>query len=652
MTDSGFPIKPVTGGTNPQAEAAKPNVKLTTLPSELQNVSRPVRVSGEVTDVKSDGTATIKTNQGNIEVQIRDVRLQRMIAEGQKIEIQIPPGSPPREAQVTLPSVRPAPERTVETLVDIIVKPTPLPQETSSAPSAPPPSLEPGAPLPAQPIKLESIPIEQVLPMLKAEVIEQVILLTAQNAAIPVDDLQEIFTPQTPVSTAALATSTPVIIEEIFAPGQPLNLSPAPAMEMPQPFIINFEQPAPSPLSALNIPLYEGEASTQIPAAIQQPIATIIPDIANLYPAQPMQIMPQTQATLLPMPQKAPVEITAMQIALHDLALQTPALSTTITQEATTENLIRQFFSQQSPLILDNQKAGEHTGIVIGKTEGNFPIILVPSVIATEKPQAFILQAPFETIIPGTQITFTMNDAIMTPVAAGMPVQTVMTASSFGFLDPQPWPLMTQILGTLAASAPQAAQLLTNMTPSPANPSQMGAAALFFIAAIRSGDLTSWLGEKTIDALRRGGNNNLLSRLGQEGASISRIASEPLTQDWRAMSLPFFMDQEMHKVTLYYKNDDGSRQDKENKGGQTRFVMDLNLSQIGPVQLDALFKPGRLDVILRTEDSFSPVMQQEMRDLYANALRQTQITGELLFQDQPQQWVKITPDNRNIGVSV
>ena len=75
---------------------------------------------------------------------------------------------------------------------------------------------------------------------------------------------------------------------------------------------------------------------------------------------------------------------------------------------------------------------------------------------------------------------------------------------------------------------------------------------------------------------------------------------------------------------------------------------------MGKVQLDGLFRPtqstsdtGRLDLVVRTENTFAQSTQSEMRRIYAKALRNTQITGELSFQNNPESWVTIQAEESN-----
>jgi len=169
---------------------------------------------------------------------------------------------------------------------------------------------------------------------------------------------------------------------------------------------------------------------------------------------------------------------------------------------------------------------------------------------------------------------------------------------------------MEDIYQNLARAAPQAAQSTTNMMPSPANPAQLGPAALFFMAAVRGGNLTQWLGDKAQEILSQSSKGkSLLNRLTQEGSVLSRM--EAPGQEWRSIALPFYSDQEVHKLILHYKHEHADQNDQEaQKGKQTRFIFELTPSQMGPLQIDGLYRGQRLDVIIRSQDNFSAAMRQ------------------------------------------
>ena len=109
---------------------------------------------------------------------------------------------------------------------------------------------------------------------------------------------------------------------------------------------------------------------------------------------------------------------------------------------------------------------------------------------------------------------------------------------------------------------------------------------------MRGGDLSQWLGTKATDILKVQKGGQALNRLMGESATLSRIAAEPMPQDWRALNIPLFYEGDMDKIALYYKHehDDGSDEKSTLKG--TRFVFDLALDAMGKVQLDGLFRPA------------------------------------------------------------
>lgn len=206
------------------------------------------------------------------------------------------------------------------------------------------------------------------------------------------------------------------------------------------------------------------------------------------------------------------------------------------------------------------------------------------------------------------------------------------------------WPALDEIHLNLNNTAPEAAKALNAILPSAQNPVQLGNATLFFIAALRSGDFQSWLGDRATDTLKKIGKPFLLDRLGQDMDSI-RNAENASSASWKSLSLPLTYQNEIHRIMLHYKKEQQDKEDhNKNNQGQTRFVMDLRLSNMGKVQLDALFQPRqkRMDLILRAEQIFSRAMQMEMRSIYASALEETAYTGELTFQGDPAKWVSIS----------
>ncbi len=228
--------------------------------------------------------------------------------------------------------------------------------------------------------------------------------------------------------------------------------------------------------------------------------------------------------------------------------------------------------------------------------------------------------------------------------------------SASQLLTPGNWPIMEEVQQSLSQASPLTVQAFNASLPSASMPAQLGAGILFFVAAMRSGDVQSWLGDKAVEVLKRSGKGSLPARLGGELSSLAKMSKENISGEWRALSIPLVWQDEVHKMVIYTNHesaDFNDENDKNGKGRKTRFIVDISLSNIGQVQLDGLFSgdasdtqestSGRLDLVLRTRQGFSQAMKQQMRSAYKSALDETRITGELSFQDHTLDWVRITP---------
>ena len=250
-----------------------------------------------------------------------------------------------------------------------------------------------------------------------------------------------------------------------------------------------------------------------------------------------------------------------------------------------------------------------------------------------------------------------------------------ITQNAAYFLSAEIWNTMQDINSALIqGNNLQAAQSFANIIPSPANPAQIAPAALFFIAAIRAGDIQGWAGDRITEALKKAGKGGLLNRLSDEISHMSQLSSKAASPgEWKAMSLPLFWENQIYKMPIYYKQDEASPRNKGKGGKTTRFIINLDLSHIGKVQIDALFRQGGsnphpppaavnsannsdaggynnkragLNIILRTTQPFSNSMRQEIRAIYQKALTESALSGDIDFQSDPDKWVFIHPDGK------
>lgn len=190
------------------------------------------------------------------------------------------------------------------------------------------------------------------------------------------------------------------------------------------------------------------------------------------------------------------------------------------------------------------------------------------------------------------------------------------------------WETLRRTLETLAASDPQtAAQAQGRALAVPGE--RMAAGLLFLIAALRLGDLSMLMGERAVRALERGGRGPMLQRLGDELGTLNRLATES-AGDWRAFFLPVQQpDGPITPVRLYF------RQPRKRNGqaeATTRFVVETELTRLGPLQIDGLARQQRVDLILRTREALPEQARLDIDAIVQSAAAEGHFTGSIAFQ--------------------
>ena len=657
MSQTGFNATPPPVSAAQARRAEQAARVITVAVSEQTPVPPNKPVEARVQAVRSDGMVRVQTPQGEITFKVEDPAVLRELEayvrqEKARIAIKVIPQNAPSRGPAPDQPAQPTTVQTAQVSLPPMPPRTPLPADirhsatdvnvaitTDESALVQPQNLDqplhitlkPNAPLPPQAFRLE--PISESL-------VQQHI--TTNPAPIITATLQ----PQTPPVVAPIVTST--------ATDTPL-------------FQTQTQTQTPSP--SLTITTRVDETILQLPtqslAPKTVPILTTLPDItpALTLPTAPdaqtlIQITPALDAslaskTIIPAPQI----ITGVETAapIINAPAQTIASTPTVPPIEITNPIL---------------KAGYVPATIVAKTPEGLPMIAInaqtqafaaPVPLSAPVPNAaitnasltssefFILHAPLETVPIGATLTLSPQ-SVGSAEPLTQPLGPIAAlAAPLGFFTPAPWEAMNTTLQTLAQTAPPVAQAFSAMIPAPAAaPANVAPAALFFIAAIRGGDVQSWLGEKAVQALRNAGRGNTITQLGNDMASIARAAAEPNSDGWRMMALPMMWHNEIHKMRVAYKRDDSQSDETLAQGGKPlRFVIDIDLNALGDVQLDALFKPDRLDMIVRSAQTFSPAMHQSMRRLYTDAIKHAGIGGELLFQTKDQGWVTIDANEIN-----
>ena len=72
-----------------------------------------------------------------------------------------------------------------------------------------------------------------------------------------------------------------------------------------------------------------------------------------------------------------------------------------------------------------------------------------------------------------------------------------------------------------------------------------------------------------------------------------------------------------------------------------RFLIDMDLSRMGRLQLDGLVHDSRFDLTIRSPAAFPEPMRQDLRTLFRDASNAVGLHGGLMFQAGGHDWARV-----------
>ena len=279
---------------------------------------------------------------------------------------------------------------------------------------------------------------------------------------------------------------------------------------------------------------------------------------------------------------------------------------------------------QQAPAVLQ--------GRVVGSAAGGQPILETP--VGT-------LQLAVETALPqGTRLLLRLPPGLDLPetLARAKPPVAAAEAEPLG----RHWPALESLLPILdeielfQAGSQSGTQQAGPSVPQPGP--KLASSLLFFLNALTGGDPGAWL-----DGLMGGRAAARLEALGQQGllarlrGDLLRIAGqgEAAGPEWRFLPVPFFDGQSLHQLRFFFRHQ-GDPGERDGQGGEsdkdaTRFLLDVELQQLGALQFDGLIQTKRFDMILRSHRPLPDWMRGDIRTIFENANEATGASGQLRF---------------------
>ncbi|MHA1152562.1 MAG: hypothetical protein ACTSQ7_07865 [Alphaproteobacteria bacterium] len=263
----------------------------------------------------------------------------------------------------------------------------------------------------------------------------------------------------------------------------------------------------------------------------------------------------------------------------------------------------------------------QFTGTVTAVTHAGQPILQTPLGTLTLE-----IRAPLQA---GSRITFELPRGALAPFGPGA---AGPAPAALGTLA-HSWPALDEALRVLREVAPPgvAAATLRDAIPQPG--SRLASGLLFFLSALSGGDVTRWIGNQASQALKSAGRDSLLSRLAQDFGQLRGLADNQ-GGDWRLFFIPLYDGDQLRQLRLFLRHGGQDREGggSQNDEDQTRFVVEVEMSRLGDLQLDGLVREKRLDLILRSRAPLSDVMRRDITQIFHEANEISGNQGNIGFQ--------------------
>ena len=194
------------------------------------------------------------------------------------------------------------------------------------------------------------------------------------------------------------------------------------------------------------------------------------------------------------------------------------------------------------------------------------------------------------------------------------------------------WPSLTEAIALLRQNASNADTLAVLARLPQAGP-KLAAGLIAAMQALRTGDAEALLG--ALVAARAGGTarDESARKVRQEFAQVSALAQDRPGVDWRCCFIPILDDGTIRQINLFYRRDRRKdRKDAKDEKSGTRFIVEVDMSRMGPFQFDGLVREKQFDLMVRSHIALPQKFRHDITELFHEALELGDYRGGLVFQ--------------------
>lgn len=242
---------------------------------------------------------------------------------------------------------------------------------------------------------------------------------------------------------------------------------------------------------------------------------------------------------------------------------------------------------------------------------------------------AIILQGHLSLPV-GTQLSVAMDPTLPGPGAAlpagSLSLPQLLLSFARG------WPSLAEAIALMRQSASNADTLAALARLPQAGP-RLAAGLVAAMQAIRANDAEALLGALVAARSGNAARDETARKVRQEFAQVSSLAQERPGIDWRCCFIPLLDDGTIRQISLFYRRDrrKSGKDSKDEKSG-TRFIVEVDMSRMGPFQFDGLVREKQFDLMVRSRIALPPKFRQDITELFHEALTLGDHRGGLVFQ--------------------
>lgn len=192
---------------------------------------------------------------------------------------------------------------------------------------------------------------------------------------------------------------------------------------------------------------------------------------------------------------------------------------------------------------------------------------------------------------------------------------------------------LRQSLDWLLANQPDAAHDLLQRLPAPT--AKLSNDLLFFLSAIRGGNAEELLGRRPARLLEQSAPE-LFKRLRDEIHALGELAQASRPVPWLMLPLPLLIHQQMETLKLYVHPDAMKPKQTTSGGDGQRFILEANLSELGPMQFDGFVRKSErrrsFDLVIRSVKPLEAALTQSIREAFTQGMDSVRMHGQVVFQ--------------------